>query len=106
MNDARFLWCLLVPRGEFTELHEIPPDWRNTLFDEIELVSTALQEIERPDTLNIGALGNRVAQLHIHVIARHTRDCAWPDPVWGNGNPEPYGDDTAAGFVTALRNFL
>ena len=36
------------------------------------------------DKLNIGALGNIVRQLHVHVVAREG-DAAWPGPVWGCG---------------------
>ena len=31
--------------------------------------------------MNIGALGNMVPQLHIHIIARFEEDEAWPGPV-------------------------
>ena len=37
------------------------------------------------DKLNIGALGNIVRQLHVHVVARTPGDIAWPRPVWGFG---------------------
>ena len=36
--------------------------------------------------LNIGALGNLVPQLHLHVIARQPGDPAWPGPVWGHSS--------------------
>ena len=38
------------------------------------------------DKLNIAALGNQVAQLHVHHIARFYTDDAWPGPVWGIGS--------------------
>ena len=34
--------------------------------------------------INIGALGNMVPQLHLHVIGRREDDPCWPNPVWGN----------------------
>jgi diadenosine tetraphosphate (Ap4A) HIT family hydrolase len=33
--------------------------------------------------MNIGALGNMVAQLHLHVIVRWQGDICWPGPIWG-----------------------
>jgi diadenosine tetraphosphate (Ap4A) HIT family hydrolase len=33
--------------------------------------------------INIGALGNIVRQLHLHVVARTIGDPAWPGPVLG-----------------------
>jgi diadenosine tetraphosphate (Ap4A) HIT family hydrolase len=44
--------------------------------------------------MNVAALGNMVPQLHIHVITRFEGDAAWPGPVWGVGEAEPY-DPTA-----------
>jgi diadenosine tetraphosphate (Ap4A) HIT family hydrolase len=35
------------------------------------------------EKLNIGALGNHVEQLHVHVVGRRSDDAAWPEPVWG-----------------------
>ena len=52
--------------------------------------------------LNVAALGNLVAQLHVHVIARSKKDAAWPKPVWGVGEREPYETATRAAFVADL----
>ena len=35
------------------------------------------------DKVNIGALGNMVPQLHMHIIGRYKNDRAWPGPIWG-----------------------
>jgi diadenosine tetraphosphate (Ap4A) HIT family hydrolase len=40
--------------------------------------------------VNIGALGNIVAQLHVHIVARSPGDAVWPGPVWGQGSAERY----------------
>jgi uncharacterized protein (DUF427 family)/diadenosine tetraphosphate (Ap4A) HIT family hydrolase len=92
-NDSRFPWCILVPRLEgLRDFHEVPAAHRDTLFAEIETVSVALQQISRADKMNVAALGNMVPQLHIHVIARHTTDAAWPTPVWSVPGATPYAD--------------
>ena len=75
---------------------------RERLFTEIELVSVALQNLFTTEKINVAALGNQVPQLHIHVIARHSQDAAWPNPVWGAGAPEPYGDAAAAVRIDEL----
>lgn len=79
---------------------------RETLFTEIELVSVALQDLFTTEKINVAALGNQVPQLHIHVIARHSQDAAWPNPVWAAGAPEPYGDAAAALRIDELRGAL
>ena len=82
-RDPRFHWVILVPRiAGLRDLHDIPTAHRVALFDEIEQVSEALKRIVEADKINVAALGNQVAQLHVHVIARRTDDPAWPDPVW------------------------
>jgi diadenosine tetraphosphate (Ap4A) HIT family hydrolase len=91
MNDARFPWLILVPAKKgLKELHALTPNEQMRLMGEITLCSQLLEEIHAPDKINVGALGNLVPQLHIHVIARRHSDAAWPGPVWGFGEPEPY----------------
>ena len=104
-NDARFPWCILVPRlVDLRDFHEVPTAHRATLFEEIERVSIALQQIGQADKMNVAALGNMVPQLHIHVIARRTDDAAWPTPVWSAGAGEPYTD--AQPILMQLRSRL
>lgn len=103
MNDARFPWCILVPRvADARELHGLLPDQAGVLLAEITQVSAALQRISAATKMNVAALGNQVPQLHLHIVARHTSDAAWPRPVWGVGNAEPY----AAPALAQLRNAL
>lgn len=91
MKDRRFPWLILVPqRDGLREIYELPPEDRAELIEEIAQASEALTRLFHPDKLNVGALGNAVPQLHIHVVARFANDPAWPGPVWGSGTAEPY----------------
>ena len=91
MNDARYPWLILVPeRGGLAEIIDLPEPEQMTLMREIAAASQALQALFNPDKLNVGALGNRVRQLHVHVLARFVSDQAWPGPVWGVGAAQPY----------------
>lgn len=82
MRDANFPWLLLVPRRAGTvEIIDLSEADRARLMDEIALASTALRSEVPCDKLNVAALGNMVAQLHVHVIARRRDDPAWPNPV-------------------------
>jgi diadenosine tetraphosphate (Ap4A) HIT family hydrolase len=92
MNDSRFPWLILVPeREDLTELTDLAPADRATLMEEIASASRALQAVVRPDKINVGALGNIIRQLHVHVVARRNGDAAWPGPVWGAGTATSYG---------------
>ena len=93
MNDRRFPWLILVPEREgIREIHELPPADRAALIEEIARAGEALRRLFQPDKLNMGALGNIVPQLHVHVVARAAGDPAWPGPVWGSGAAVPYSE--------------
>jgi diadenosine tetraphosphate (Ap4A) HIT family hydrolase len=95
MNDARFPWLVLVPEREgMREIHELPPADRALLVEEVARASEVLIELYAPDKINVGALGNVVPQLHLHVVARFTGDAAWPGPVWGSGSAVLYDEAT------------
>jgi len=107
MDDARFPWLILVPRRSgLRELIELSRDDQHLLLDEINSCAHVLQAMEKPDKLNIAALGNAVAQLHVHVIARFANDTAWPRPVWGCGERAPYPAETLRSRLAALRSAL
>ena len=106
-RDARWPWLILVPRrAEITEIFELTPLDQVLLAFETELVAKALKEITGATKINIGALGNIVRQLHVHVIARFEGDANWPNPVWGFGKAEPYAADKRNEFIEKLREAL
>lgn len=47
-------------------------------------VEQVLREQLQPTKVNLAALGNVVAHLHWHVIARFDWDSHFPAPVWGS----------------------
>jgi diadenosine tetraphosphate (Ap4A) HIT family hydrolase len=88
MNDRRFPWVILVPaRPDVSEIVDLGPADRGLLIEEIALVSGVMRDLFKPTKLNVGALGNVVAQLHLHVVARFASDDVWPGPVWGTPAP-------------------
>lgn len=94
MDDARFPWLVLVPRREgLAELDELTDRDRTQLLQEITRAMKALRGVAECDKLNVGALGNIVRQLHVHVVARREGDAAWPGPVWGHGPAHHYLPD-------------
>ena len=106
-DDARWPWLVLVPRQPgLRDLIDLARDDQHTLLDEISRCAHVLHALDKPDKLNIAALGNVVAQLHVHVIARYTRDAAWPRPVWNVGEREPYSGDALRQRLGALRTAL
>jgi diadenosine tetraphosphate (Ap4A) HIT family hydrolase len=107
MDDARFPWLILVPRiVGARELIDLDEGDRHALLAEISAVGRALERLMKPDKLNIAALGNVVAQLHVHLIARYVSDAAWPRPVWGQGECVAYDQATRDMRIARLRETL
>jgi diadenosine tetraphosphate (Ap4A) HIT family hydrolase len=104
MNDARYHWLILVPRRDaLSELHDMSSQDRAVLAEEIARASAGLKAEAGARKINVGALGNIVPQLHVHVVARLEGDPAWPGPVWGHSATEPYAPSSVEACITALR---
>ena len=107
MNDARFPWLVLVPRCPgMVEICDLPAAEQATLWQEANRSAQALRAIAPFDKLNLGALGNIVRQLHVHIVGRREGDAAWPGPVWGSGRALSYDEDTIGRLVLGLRSEL
>jgi diadenosine tetraphosphate (Ap4A) HIT family hydrolase len=107
MNDRRYSWLILVPRrAGLREIHELAAADRSLLVEEIALAGQALQATTGAAKINVGALGNLVPQLHVHVVARSPGDPAWPGPVWGHSRPELYAAADLATECVRLQQAL
>jgi len=107
VDDARFPWLVLVPRlPDATEWLDLGGDQQRLLLAELNLAGRLLRAQGPVHKLNIGALGNVVRQLHVHVVARQEGDAAWPGPVWGAGVRRPYLAPEREALVSSLRRCL
>ena len=107
MNDRRYPWLILVPRRTaITEIHHLPTKDQRSLFNEITEVAEFLEKEFKPTKINIGAIGNIVPQLHVHLVGRKSDDAAWPNPVWGHSSPLNYENSEAIQIIKNIkRNF-
>ena len=107
MDDARYPWLILVPRRVgLSEIVDLTAEDRAVLIEEIAAASAFLRALPRVDKLNVGALGNVVRQLHVHVVGRAIGDPAWPGPVWGAGEARPYESGAAEALIVRARDAL
>jgi diadenosine tetraphosphate (Ap4A) HIT family hydrolase len=107
MRDSRYAWLVLVPRRTgLVEVADLADDERAALWREVDAAGRALRSVGPCDKLNIGALGNIVRQLHVHVVARCEGDAAWPGPVWGFGKAEAYAEGEAERIAEVVRQEL
>lgn len=103
MRDANYPWLILVPaRPGLVEILDLGEQDRHRLMDEIATTAEALRGTVPCDKLNVGALGNAVSQLHVHVVARTQGDAAWPRPVWGAVPAKDYPAGAAEALAAAL----
>jgi len=97
MNDSQYPWCILVPqRAGLTEIYQLNQKDREQLQEESCFLAQQLATLYQADKMNIAAIGNLVAQLHIHHVVRYQTDKAWPAPVWGKFSAVPYSAEELA----------
>ena len=107
--DRRWPWLVLVPRrAGLRDLVDLTGDDRAALWGELDRAAAAVRAVGEAmgfitTKLNIASLGNVVPQLHVHVIGRAEGDVAWPGPIWGVGETEPYAADELARVCAAAR---
>ena len=106
-NDSRYPWFILVPRASnLTEMYQLTDVDQAQLMTEISCVSRYLKDELTAHKVNVGALGNVVPQLHIHVLGRDPSDATWPGPVWGVGTIEPYSQEVLHGYVQRSQQWI
>ena len=107
MDDTRFPWLVLVPRvNGVSEWLELDGGQQRLLLAEINQAGQLIRAQPGVEKLNIGALGNIVRQLHVHLIGRHEGDPAWPGPVWGQGAAARHAPAALAAQIDAWRRRL
>ena len=83
IDNSKFPWIILIPnRKKITDMSELKSIDQIILMKEIIYCSKLMKKIFKTKKLNVEKIGNIVPQLHIHVIARSTKDSSWPLSVW------------------------
>jgi diadenosine tetraphosphate (Ap4A) HIT family hydrolase len=91
LKDARYPWLVLSPRRDgLVELDDLGLEDLSQLTRELAMATRVMRGFAGVEKVNVGALGNIVRQLHMHVVGRRVGDDAWPGPVWGAGHAAVY----------------
>ena len=107
MDDARYRWLVLVPElSGIRDWHDLPDETEQDMLSLTKSISYLLKTYENADKINVASLGNMVPQFHLHLIARHKGDAAWPGPVWGIGTAEPFNDEQAKALISVLQELI
>jgi diadenosine tetraphosphate (Ap4A) HIT family hydrolase len=107
MNDERFFWVLILPElDHLSELHDLDPATYGDLMALARNLGAAMKSATGAVKINTAAIGNIVTQLHLHIVARHHDDAAWPAPVWGHGHAMPLAAATADQRIQIVKKCL
>lgn len=107
INDRRWPWLVLIPqRPGIEEMHEMTPLDQAMFTFEVNSVSQMLKTETGCGKINVAVLGNRIRQLHMHVVARSEGDPGWPAAVWGQDPREPYRPDELRKLAERFRQAM
>jgi diadenosine tetraphosphate (Ap4A) HIT family hydrolase len=101
-DEARWPWCLWVPRTERIEFHDLDQAQQLRTMQVVASLASAISSLPGVSKINIASLGNVVAQQHWHVIGRIPDDPAGPAPTFGLPR-QPYPPDQLAQMTQRMR---
>ncbi|WP_435164627.1 HIT family protein [Candidatus Pelagibacter bacterium nBUS_28] len=82
-DNSKFPWLILIPKKKnITDISELNSKDQILLMKEIVFVSKLMKKLFKTSKLNVEKIGNKVPQLHIHIVARYKNDSSWPLSVW------------------------
>jgi diadenosine tetraphosphate (Ap4A) HIT family hydrolase len=97
---ARVIW-----QSHVAEMSDLSVRDQNDLMQTVFAVESIMRKTLSPDKVNLASLGNQVAHLHWHVIARYRDDTHFPAPVWASavraGGSQPTAAQIAS-FIDAV----
>jgi diadenosine tetraphosphate (Ap4A) HIT family hydrolase len=108
LEDNEFYpWLFLVPRRpQVARIMDLSDADQLQLLQELDFTQKLLWDEFAPTQLNVGAIGNKTPQLHIHVIARYENDPAWPNTVWDHPMRAPYTEELKASRILRLKHLF
>lgn len=106
LKDANFPRLVLVPRRDGAiELFDLSDSDQQQLMWEISFAAARLKQTFSATKINVGAIGNMVSQLHVHIVARFDGDPCWPKTMWDYPKAA-YPDGDMDQWVTGLKSVL
>ncbi|MGE0860691.1 MAG: HIT domain-containing protein [Gammaproteobacteria bacterium] len=106
VDKAEVPWFVLVPETVEVELCDLDARAQAMLLDETNRVARFVRAAFPITKLNVGALGNIVRQMHIHVLGRREDDPWWPGPAWGQSSAGGYRAEQVAEIGARLSRDL
>ncbi len=108
-NEAEYpCFVRVIWHSHAAEMTDLSPQDRHEFLRVVFLVETAMRQTLQPmpRKINLASLGNQVAHLHWHVIARYDDDAHWPNstfsPALRSSNTALIAQQTAQRLALAL----
>jgi diadenosine tetraphosphate (Ap4A) HIT family hydrolase len=106
IDNSNFPWLILIPhRTDIVDITDFSKEDYLLLNEEILTAANSIKAIFAPDKLNIATLGNVIAQMHVHIIARYKNDKLFPKPVWGDAFKN-YNQDQLKTIITKFNQYF
>ena len=68
---------ILAHKKHVGDMTELTPEERAAYFEDIAMVSAALQKVFNPQKINYGAYGDTGHHLHFHLVPKYKDDFEW-----------------------------
>jgi len=75
-------FCRVILNRHVSEMTDLDAATRQRLMRVVFATEQAMRQLLQPAKINLASLGNMVAHLHWHVIARYADDKHFPGSVW------------------------
>lgn len=102
-RNASIGWLILVPDTDVIDWQQLDDSEHDRVVSQIRGIAAFVSDWFAADKMNVATIGNVVAQMHVHIIARHVGDACWPKPVWGHLETRR---DYTASEIDAMRKAL
>lgn len=103
VDECHYPWLILVPRrAEIRKLIDLSLEDQLELWKESNTIQQFLWKKFQPTQLNVASIGNKTPQLHLHIIARHTSDPAWPGTVWDHPVRKKYSEEQKQEIINVV----
>ena len=100
-------FCRVILNRHVSEMTDLDAATRERLMRVVFATEQALRQLMQPTKINLASLGNVVAHLHWHVIARFADDQHFPGSVWSEARrPGTQRTLDSAALQRALRKLL
>ena len=73
----------VIAKQHAAEMTDLEPAVRDHIMAVVWACEAVLREVMEPTKVNLASLGNMVAHVHWHIIARFADDRHFPNPIWG-----------------------